>query len=160
MGAGKVFLHLVLAGALLGVTYAFFWAVAWLDSTLGEFVLKTYADRVWLLSGILAGMIVFSAIAKDHDRLELLSSASFLIYAFVAYSVGSTIYTAFIPYIEFGVIDVEFVANLSALVPGMGAVSAQVVVANTVAAWLIIGAQALKFFTTFFKSIKRFKAEE
>ncbi len=159
MSAGKVFLYVIGAAGLLGITYGFFYGIGLLEGYLGSFQITVYSDTVWIMSGVLAVLIVFSAIAKNKARLEMLSSATFLIYYIIAYSIGCSILSVFIPYNGFGSIDIAFIANLTGLVPGVGAVSANIVVVNAVAAWFIVGGQILKFINTFFKSMKRFKDE-
>ncbi|MFX0102111.1 MAG: hypothetical protein ACFFCS_21270 [Candidatus Hodarchaeota archaeon] len=156
MKASKVFLYLIGAGGLLVVTYLFFWAIGLVNNYLGNFYIKTYVQTVWLMSGVLAGMIVFSAIAQDRARLELLSSASFLVYAFIAYTYGCTIYSAFLPYNGFGSLNVELIATG---IPLIGNVSLNLVYLNILSAILVLIGQGLKFFKTFIKSMKRFKEE-
>ncbi|MHA1848875.1 MAG: hypothetical protein ACTSXU_14630 [Promethearchaeota archaeon] len=161
MGASgiKVLIYIIGAGALIGITYGFFWGLGQLNSFLGTFYLKTYSTTVWAMTGVLAGMIIFSALAKDHARLEMLSSASFLIYYILAYTIGCSILSFYIPYVGFGQLDVEFLADLSTVVPGMGDVNVQLIIANNVAAILIVAGQGLKFLNTFVKSMKKFKKE-
>jgi len=159
MSAGKVILYMIGAGGLLAITYAFFWGIGFLDTFLGEFSVKTYVQTVWIMSGLLAFLIVLSAIAKDHARLEMLSSGGFLVYTIVAYVIGCSILSVFMPYNAFGQLNVELTANLTALGLGIpvGDISASIVYVNTLAAWFIVGLQALRFVKTFVKSMKEFK---
>lgn len=158
MKAAKVIFYLIGAALLLVVTYLFFWVLGIANTWIGDFTIKIYAQQVWIMSGILAGMIVFSAIAQDRARLELLSSASFLVYAFVAYTFGCTIYSAFLPYNGFGSLDVDFIASSIPVLGGIG-ISVSLVYLNTLSAILILIGQGLKFLKTFVKSMKRFKEE-
>ncbi|MHA1682649.1 MAG: hypothetical protein ACTSUE_17050 [Promethearchaeota archaeon] len=155
--SGKVLLYIIGAGGLLGLTFGFFWAIDWLNGYLGAFNIVTYTESVWILSGVLAFLIVFSALAKDKARLEMLSSASFLIYVIVAYSYGCTIMSFFIPYNGFGSVNIGFLANLSSLIPMIGDIAANVVIVNTVAAVLSIVGQSIKFMKTFVKSMKKYE---
>jgi hypothetical protein len=158
MSAGKVFLHIIGAGGLLGITFAFFWGINWADTFLGGFSVVTYLNTVWIMSGVLAFLIVLSAIAKDHARLEMLSSGTFLIYIVVAYMIGGSILSVFMPYNGFGQLNVQLAANLAGLgIIPVGTISANIVYVNTMAATFIVVAQALKFFKTFVKSMKEFK---
>ena len=155
----KVLFYFIGAGALIGITYAFFWGINQLSSYLGTFSITIYTTTVWAMSIILAGLIIFSALAKDHARLEMLSSASFLIYYILAYTIGCSILSLFLPYSGFGQLNIEFLADLSSVLPSMGVISANLIVANNVAAYLIITGQGLKFLTTFVKGMKKFKEE-
>nr|MDO8113880.1 hypothetical protein [Candidatus Sigynarchaeota archaeon] len=157
MGSGKVLLYIIGAGALFGITYGFFYAVNWLNGFLGGFNVVTYASTVWTMTAVLAGLVVFSALAEGHVRMEMLSSASFLIFIIIAYTAGCTILSFFMPYSGFGALNVGFMANLSSIVPILGAVSANIVFANTLTATFIVIAQALKFVKTFLKSMKKSK---
>lgn len=158
MSAGKVILYIIGAAGLLGITYGFFWAIGFLDSFLGGFNVVTYASTVWIMSGILAFMIVLSAVAKDHARLEMLSSGGFLVYVILAYTMGCTIMSAFLPYVGFGQLNVQIMADIGAFgLLGISTIDANIVYLNVVAAVFVIVAQVLRFFKTFVKSMKRFK---
>nr|MDO8083785.1 hypothetical protein [Candidatus Sigynarchaeum springense] len=160
MSAGKVILYMIGAGGLLAITYGFFWAIGFLDTFLGAFSVVTYAQTVWIMSGVLAFLIVLSAVAKDHARLEMLSSGGFLVYVIVAYTMGCSILSAFMPYNGFGQLNVELAANLTSIpLPGfsVGNVTASIVYLNTVSALFMVIAQAFRFFKTFVKSMKEFK---
>jgi hypothetical protein len=145
---------------LLAITYAFFWGIGVLDTFLGDFSVTTYAQTVWIMSGVLAFLIVLSAIAKDHARLEMLSSGGFLVYVILAYTIGCSILSVFMPYNAFGQLNVQLAANLTSVpLPGLtvGNVSASIVYLNTLSAWFVVGLQALRFIKTFVKSMKEFK---
>ncbi|MEX2683638.1 MAG: hypothetical protein Q6373_018830 [Candidatus Sigynarchaeota archaeon] len=160
MSAGKVILYMIGAGGLLAITYGFFWAIGFVDSYLGEFRVVTYSQTVWIMSGVLAFLIVLSAIAKDHARLEMLSSGGFLVYTVMAYTIGCTILSAFMPYSGFGMLNVQLAADLTSIpLPGfsVGEVTASIVYLNTVSALFMVIAQAFRFFKTFVKSMKEFK---
>ncbi len=162
MSAGKVILYIIGAGGLLAITYGFFWAIGFLDGYLGEFNIVTYTETVWIMSGVLAFLIVLSAVAKDHVRLEMLSSGGFLVYVIIAYTIGCSIMSAFIPYNAFGQLNLQLAANLTGIpVPGftVGDVTASITYLNTVSALFIVIAQALRFIKTFVKSMKKFKEE-
>jgi hypothetical protein len=162
MSAGKVILYMIGAGGLLAITYAFFWGIGFLDSYLGRFDVLVYASTVWIMSGVLAFLMVLSAIAKDHARLEMLSSGSFLVYVIAAYIMGCTILTVFMPYNGFGQLNVALAADLSGVTTALlgldlGTVSVNIVYLNAVAAGLIVGLQALRFVKTFVKSMKKYQ---
>ncbi|NMC06595.1 MAG: hypothetical protein GYA24_15365 [Candidatus Lokiarchaeota archaeon] len=158
MSAGKVFLHLIGAAGLLVVTYLFYWAIEWVNANLLSLSIVTYQQTVWVMSGVLAFLIVLSAIAKDHARLEMLSSASFLVYVVVAYTIGCSILTVFMPYNGFGQLNVQLVTDIGAILPiGISDISAVILYTNTVAAWFIVILQALRFIKTFFKSMTEFR---
>ncbi len=158
MSAGKIILHIIGAGGLLAITYGFFWGIGLLDTILGNFYVVTYALAVWIMSGILAFMIVFSAIAKDHARLELLSSGGFLVYVVLAYTMGCSILSFFVPYSGFGQLNVQLVADIGAFIPiGISTIDLTFIALNTVGAWFVVGAQALRFIKTFVKSMKEFR---
>jgi hypothetical protein len=90
--------------------------------------------------------------------LEMLSSGTFLIYIVVAYMIGGSILSVFMPYNGFGQLNVQLAANLAGLgIIPVGTINANIVYLNTMAATLIVIAQALKFFKTFVKSMKEFK---
>jgi hypothetical protein len=153
-------LHIIAAGGLIAITFGFFWGIGFLDTFLGDFSVVTYAPTVWIMSGVLAFLIVLSALAKDHARLEMLSSGSFLIYTILAYTIGCSILSIFMPYNAFGQLNVQIAANLTGIpLPGfdVGNASASIVYMNVVAAWFVVGAQALRFIKTFVKSMKEFK---
>jgi hypothetical protein len=158
MSAGKVVLHIIAAGGLLGITFGFFWAIGFLDGFLGGFYVVTYATTVWIMSGVLAFLIVLSAIAKDHARLELLSSGGFLVFVILAYTVGCSILSVFIPYSGFGQLNVQLMANIGAFAPlGISSIDMTFIALNTMGAWFVVGAQALRFIKTFVKSMKEFR---
>ena len=159
MSAGKVILYMIGAGGLLAITFLFFWGIGFLDTFLGEFSVVTYVQTVWIMSGVLAFLIVLSAIAKDHVRLEMLSSAGFLVYVIAAYSIGCSILSVFMPYNAFGQLNVQLTANLTALGLGIpvGSISANIVYLNTVTAWFVVILQALRFAKTFVKSMKEYR---
>lgn len=155
--AGKTLLYIIAAAGLLVITYLFFWAVDWLNGFIGEFNVVVYTETVWIMSGVLAGMIVFSPLAKDKARLELLSSASFLIYIIIAYSFGCTIMSVFMPYSGFGTVNAKFLADISSLIPAVEGISANIMIINTVAAIIAISGQGIRFMKTFVKSMKRYE---
>ncbi len=160
MSAGKVILHIIAAGGLLAITFGFFWGIGFLNDFLGDFSVVTYAQTVWIMSGVLAFLIVLSAIAKNHARLEMLSSGSFLVYAILAYTIGCSILSIFMPYNAFGQLNVQLTADLTGItLPGfsVGIASASIVYMNVVAAWFVVGAQALRFIKTFVKSMREFR---
>ncbi|HME52133.1 MAG TPA: hypothetical protein VKM55_07940 [Candidatus Lokiarchaeia archaeon] len=155
MSAGRVILYIIAAGAVLGVTYAFFWAINLINKSFPGIDLQvmTYISLVWLMSGILAGLIIFAAIAKNHGQLEILSSLSFLIFTLFAYIVGCTILSLFMPYSGFGILNVTLVVNLT----GFGTINANILYANIVTALLIVILQALRFLKTVAKASKTTK---
>ena len=159
MSAGKVILYIIGAAGLLGITYAFFWGIGFVNETLFTLDILVYSQTVWIMSGILAGLIVFSAIAKGHVRLEMLSSASFLIYVIFAYTIGCSILSFFMPYNGFGVLNVNLATDLSTLLPEFGKITVALVYANTLSAIILVVSQGLRFMNTFVKSMKRFKEE-
>jgi hypothetical protein len=158
MSAGKIILYTIGAGGLLAITFAFFWGIGFLDTFLGGFNVVTYMTKVWIMSGVLAFLIVLSAIAKDHVRLEMLSSGGFLVYVIVAYTMGCSILSVFMPYVGFGQLNVQLSADIGAFaVLGIDTISANIVYMNTVAAWFVVILQALRFAKTFVKSMKEFR---
>ena len=154
MGAGRTFFYIIGAAGVLIVTYLFFYAIGWFNTRYAPINLEvvTYASTVWIMSGLLAGMIVFAAIAKDHGQLEIVSSLSFLIYTLFAYIIGSSILTLFMPYNGFGSLDVHVFVQLG--ISGFGSIDATIIYVNTVAALLILLLQALRFLKTLFKAAK------
>lgn len=157
MSAARTIFYIIGAGLVLGVTYAFFWAIKWFNSQFAPTNLEvvTYTSTVWLMSSILAVMIIFAAIAKDHGQLEILSSASFLIYTIFAYIIGCTILSLFMPYSGFGVLNVELIIALNTT--SIGTIDANILYLNIVAALLIVILQALRFLKTLFKAAKTTK---
>jgi predicted neutral ceramidase superfamily lipid hydrolase len=150
--AGRVIIYLIGAGVVLGITYGFFYAISHLSTYLGGFSITVYSRTVWEMSGILAALIVFSAIAKDHASLEIISSATFLVYVLFAYAIGNTILTLFIPYSGLGKMNLQFVADLSHVVPSISTVLAGIVFTNLLTAGLLIVGEGLRFLNTLAKA--------
>ena len=150
--AARVIGYVIGAGVLLGVTYGFYYAIGKLGGFLGGFNITTYSHTVWEMAGILAALIVFSAIAKDHANLEIISSVSFLVYVLFAYGIGSTILTLYIPYNGLGIMNLQFVADLSHVVPSISTVSAGIMYTNLLVAILLIVGQAFRFMNTLAKA--------
>lgn len=157
MGAFRLIIYIIGAGAVIVVTYAFFWAIGWFNAQYSPINVEvvTYASLVWLMSGILAGLIVFAAIVKDHSKLEILSSASFLIYTILAYSIGCTILSFFIPYKGFGVLNVDVIVTIGG--SGINTIAANILFANILTAVLIVVLQTLRFLKTLVKAMKTTK---
>jgi hypothetical protein len=157
MGAARIIFYIIGAGLVLGLTFAFFWAINWFNTQYAPINIEvvTYVSTVWLMSGILAGMIIFAAIAKNHGQLEILSSASFLIYTIFAYMIGCTILSLFMPYSGFGVLNVELIVKLNSI--SIGTIDANILYANIITALLIVILQALRFLKTLFKAAKTTK---
>jgi hypothetical protein len=156
MGAFRTIIYIIGAGAVLGITFAFFWVIGlyntqYADTTGATIEVVTYVSTVWMMSGILAGLIVFAAIAKDHSQLEILSSLSFLIYTLFAYIIGCSILSFFIPYNGFGSLNLNLIITLTS---SNVKIDVNVIYLNIVAALLILLLQALRFLKTMFKAAK------
>lgn len=157
----KVILYGLGAAGVLGITYGFFIAIEWVNTLIGGFSILLYPERIWVMSIVLAGLVLFSALAEGRARLEMLSSASFLIYVLASYIIGSSLLTGFIPFQGLGLMQLELATDLSGLsLPiSIGSIVVGLNTVSIIATIIIVAGQGLKFLTTFFKSMREFKDE-
>ena len=118
----RIVMHAILAILVLIGAYMYFWALDFLNTNLGVNLsqvvnddLSTWQFTVWMMSIMLAWIIVFIGVAKDHPNLEPIASACFLAFTIVSYFIGCSIFTLNFPFTGFGSLDVQISIDPSKL---------------------------------------------
>ncbi|MBN2151996.1 MAG: hypothetical protein JW839_11150 [Candidatus Lokiarchaeota archaeon] len=114
MSGKKVVGYTIIAILLLVGTYIYFWALDFVNANLGISLLQAVDQElgawqftVWMMSCVLALIIVFNGAARDHYTLEPIASACFLAYTIASFLIGCSALTLNFPFNAFGSLNVQ-----------------------------------------------------
>nr|MDO8115036.1 hypothetical protein [Candidatus Sigynarchaeota archaeon] len=127
MSKKRVVAHAILAVLSLIGTYVYFWALDFLNTNLGVNISQA-VDRdvlswqftVWVMSIMLAAIVVFIGAAKGHPNLEPIASGGYLAFTIASFFIGCSILTLNFPYTGFGSSDVLVTIDPSMLMSLFG----------------------------------------
>lgn len=123
MSRKRVVGHTILALLLLIGTYMYFWTLDFLNTHLGVNIsqavnldLATWQFSVWVMTIILAWIVMFIGVARGHANLEPIASACFLAFTIVSYFIGCSIMTLNFPFTGFASLNVQASIDPSKLI--------------------------------------------
>jgi len=119
----------ILAVMVLIGTYIYFYMLDFLNNLgfnlmqAGNLDVESWQFTVWLMSILLAIIVVFHGASKRHANLEPIASLAFLTFTIVSYFIGCTIVTLGFPFTGFATLNVQVTidpAKLMSMIGGGG----------------------------------------
>ena len=127
MSKNRIISNAILAVLLLIGTSVYFWALDFVNTNLGinfsqavDHDVAAWQFTVWVMSILLAWVIVFIGAAKNHPNLEPIASGCFLAFTIVSFFIGCSILTLNFPFSGFGSLSVQATIDPSKLMAMFG----------------------------------------
>jgi hypothetical protein len=116
----------ILAVLVIIGTYMYFYMLDFLDNLgfnlmqAGILDVETWQYSVWLMSILLATIVVFHGASKGHRNLEPIAALAFLTFTIVSYFIGCTIVTLGFPFTGFATLNVQITIDPTKLMGIVG----------------------------------------
>nr|MDO8088780.1 hypothetical protein [Candidatus Sigynarchaeum springense] len=127
MSSKKIVGYTIIAISSLVGTYIYFWALEFVNATLGISMSQTVDQElgawqftVWMMACVLALIIVFNGAARDHYTLEPIASACFLAFTIASFLIGCSVLTLNFPFDAFGSLSVVVTVDPAKLMAMFG----------------------------------------